>query len=150
MCFRKKDVACASEWFGKAVAIDPARETAYRYWGDALMAAGKTMEARDKFIEAVIAQPGPKPWAALQNWAKRNNCRLTAPKIDRPNLGENPQTMAINPNDVEDAEGTGRSAGIGYSITRAAWRQALFAKTYPMEAQSAFAGGRGRRSGCGG
>jgi len=135
VCFRAKDMACASEWFGKAVAIDPARETAYRYWGDALMAAGKMLEARDKFIEAVIAEPVQKPWAALQNWAKRNNCQLSAPRIDRPRIGGNPQTMLVNPKDVADQEGTGRGAWIGYSITRAAWRQAVFAKKYPNETQ---------------
>ncbi|HXM44345.1 MAG TPA: hypothetical protein VN924_24120 [Bryobacteraceae bacterium] len=60
---------------------------------------------------------------------------MTAPKIDRPAIGGNPQTMTVNPNDLEDKEGTGRSAWIAYSIARAAWRQGLFAKTYPMEAQ---------------
>ena len=135
VCFRKKDVACASEWFGKAVAIDPARETAYRYWGDALMAAGKMMEARDKFIESVIAEPTQKPWAGLMNWAKRNDCQLSAPKIDRPQMNDVPQTMVVNPQDFEDKEGTGRSAWISYSVVRAAWRQALFAKKYPNETQ---------------
>ena len=135
VCFRTRDMACAAEWFGKAVAIDPSIETAYRYWGDALMAAGKMMEARDKFIEAVIAQPGQKPWAALSNWAKRNNCQLSAPKIERPPISDNPQTMTVNPQDLADKDGTGRAAWLSYSITRAAWRQALFAKTYPLEAQ---------------
>jgi len=135
VCFRMKDLTCAGEWFYKAVAIDPARETAYRYWGDALMAAGKMMEARDKFIEAVIAEPSQKPWAALMNWAKRNNCQLSAPKIERPQIGGDPQKLVVTPSDLDDKEGTGRSAWISYSIVRAAWRQALFAKTYPNEAQ---------------
>jgi tetratricopeptide (TPR) repeat protein len=131
VCFRKKDLACASEWFGKAVAIDPARETAYRYWGDALTAAGKTMEAREKFVEAVIAQPSQRPWAALTNWAKKNNLQLTAPKIDRPDIGDDVRKLVINPGGLDD--GTGRAAWINYSITRAAWRQGLFAKKYPNE-----------------
>ena len=139
VCFRAKDTACAADWFSKAVAIAPTHETAYRYWGDALMAAGKMMEARDKFIEAVIAEPGQKPWAGLMNWAKRNDCTLTAPKIDRPKiearLGDNPQTMTVSPQDLEDKDGTGRAAWLAYGITRAAWRQALFAKTYPNETQ---------------
>lgn len=131
VCFRKKDVACASEWFGKAVAIDPGRETAYRYWGDALMSAGKMMEARDKFIEAVIAEPSQKPWASLMNWAKQNNCQLRAPKIEPPKISDNPQTIVVNPNDL--GEDSGRSAWVSYSLTRAAWRQGLFAKSYPTE-----------------
>ncbi|MEJ7616397.1 MAG: hypothetical protein WKF30_05370 [Pyrinomonadaceae bacterium] len=31
----------AGEWFAQAIAINQDRETAYRYWGDALMAQGK-------------------------------------------------------------------------------------------------------------
>ena len=133
VCFRKKDLACASDWFGKAVAIDPGRETAYRYWGDALMAVGKAMEARDKFIEAVIAQPNQRPWAALSNWAKKNDSQLSTPKIERPNVGEDARKLVINPGALDD--GTGRAAWIEYSITRAAWRQALFAQKYPNEKQ---------------
>jgi tetratricopeptide (TPR) repeat protein len=135
VCFRTKDLACAAEWFGTAVAIEPARETAYRYWGDALMASGKALEAREKFIEAVIAEPVQKPWAALANWAKKNNCQLTAPKIERPKIGDDPRTMAVNPAEIDDQDGTGRAAWTGYSVTRAAWRQALFAKKYPHETQ---------------
>jgi hypothetical protein len=36
------------------IAIDPNRETAYRYWGDVLMKQDKMAEARDKLIEAYI------------------------------------------------------------------------------------------------
>jgi tetratricopeptide (TPR) repeat protein len=135
VCFRKKDLACASQWFGKAVAIDPAHETAYRYWGDALMAAGKMVEAREKFIEAVIAEPSQKPWAGLQNWAKRNNCQLSAPKVERPRMGDDPHKLELDPNAIDDKDGTGRSAWIGYSIARTAWRQAIFAQKYPNESQ---------------
>lgn len=120
VCFRKKDVACASEWFGRAVTIDPARETAYRFWGDALMAAGKMLEARDKFIESVLAERTQKPWAALQNWAKQNDCMLSAPKIERPKIGEDARNIALNPADLDDKDGTGRSAWVTYSIVRAA------------------------------
>ncbi len=135
VCFRTKDTACAAEWFGKAVAIDPRRETAYRYWGDALMAAGKNMEARDKFIEAVIAEPTKLPWGSLANWAKKNNCTLSAPKIELPKMSDNPQTVNVDVKDLEGKDDTGRSAWLSYSLTRAAWRQAVFAKKYPMEAQ---------------
>lgn len=135
VCFRRKELARASEWFGKAVAIDPARETAYRYWGDALMAAGKMLEARDKFIEAVIAEPAPKAWAGLANWAKQSDCQLSAPQIERPKISDNPQTVAIDPKDLVEKDDTGRSAWVGYSITRAAWRQEIFARNYPKETQ---------------
>ncbi len=134
VCFRTKDIACASEWFRKAVAIDPTKETAYRYWGDALMAAGKQIEARDKFIEAVIAEPTQKPWGGLMNWAKQNHYVLTAPKIDRPAVSDDPHKMEINHKDLDD-KNSGRSLWINYSITRSAWRLELFAKNYPKETQ---------------
>jgi len=131
VCFRTKNIACASDWFGKAVAIDPGREAAYRYWGDALMSAGKMMEARDKFIEAVIAEPLQKPWGSLINWAKQNNYQLTAPKIVPPTISDNPQIAVVNPNDLD--EDSGRSAWFSYVMTRAAWRHGLFAQSYPTE-----------------
>ncbi len=55
--FRQHQPAFAAEWFAQAVQIDPNRETAYRYWGDALLSADKKDEARIKFIEAIIADP---------------------------------------------------------------------------------------------
>src|SRR6185503_10491864 len=45
--FRSEHFDASGVWFAKAIAIDPNRETAYRYWGDALDAQGKTNEARD-------------------------------------------------------------------------------------------------------
>jgi tetratricopeptide (TPR) repeat protein len=38
--FRQGDMDDAGIWYTKAIAIDPDRDTAYRYWGDALMKAG--------------------------------------------------------------------------------------------------------------
>jgi len=116
VCFRRKDLNCAAEWFGKAIAIDPTHQTAYRYWGDTLMGAGKMLEAREQYIEAVIAEPSRKPWAALARWAQKNNCQLRAPKIDRPpaHAGE---------------------LWAPYTATRAEWRESLFAQNFPAEAQ---------------
>jgi tetratricopeptide (TPR) repeat protein len=54
---RMKDGLNAGSWFAKAIAIDPSRETAYRYWGDALFRAGDRDGAREKFVEAVVAEP---------------------------------------------------------------------------------------------
>lgn len=133
VCFRTKDLPCASEWFAKAVNIEPNTETAYRYWGDALMAGGKMKEARERFIEAVIAQPSPKAWAGLKNWAQKNSCKLSPPRIDRPPISDDVGTVIVNPTDLD--EKAGRSAWLAYSLTRAAWRQALFAKEYPNETQ---------------
>ena len=55
--YRSDHFDAAGIWFAKAIAINPDRETAYRYWGDALEAQGKINEARDKFVDAIVAQP---------------------------------------------------------------------------------------------
>jgi len=33
----QKDLKTAARWFARAIEIDPDRETAYRYWGDAMI-----------------------------------------------------------------------------------------------------------------
>lgn len=61
-----KDTSQASIWFAKAIAIDPDRETAYRYWGDTLFQAGDQTGAREKLVEAVVAEPyGTPPFSEL-------------------------------------------------------------------------------------
>jgi len=47
----------AGEWFARAASINPDRETAYRYWGDALSWQERRDDARAKFVEAVVAEP---------------------------------------------------------------------------------------------
>jgi tetratricopeptide (TPR) repeat protein len=75
----------AQEWFAKAVAINPNAETAYRYWADDLMKLGKVQEARDKFVEAYVTQPGSRlTIAALANWAKGQNITLAQPVVKIP------------------------------------------------------------------
>ena len=72
--FKEHAYNSAGEWFDRAVKINPDRETAYRYWGDALAAGGKNDQAREKYINAVIAEPYNRPpWSALRQWASRVN-----------------------------------------------------------------------------
>ena len=48
-------------WFARAIAVDPNRETAYRYWGDAILKFGNDpAAAREKFIDAIVAEPYSK------------------------------------------------------------------------------------------
>ena len=84
--FRKKDLANASIWFERAIAADPNRETAYRYYGDALDEAGETEKARDAFVNAIIAEPYARsPWMGLQQWAERHSVQLRHPRVPRLN-----------------------------------------------------------------
>jgi tetratricopeptide (TPR) repeat protein len=80
--FRRNDVAAAAQWFDAAIAVDPNRETAYRYAGDALDAAGETDAALDHYLNAVIAEPYSKmPWMGLKQWAQRHHVTLRRPQI---------------------------------------------------------------------
>ena len=72
--FSERAYNSAAEWFAKAIKLDPDKETAYRYWGDALGESGKNDEAREKYINAVIAEPYIRPpWTALRRWTDRVN-----------------------------------------------------------------------------
>jgi tetratricopeptide (TPR) repeat protein len=76
--FQQKQAAFAAEWFLQATRIDPNKETAFRYWGDALLAAGRLDEARSKYIEAIIADPyNQTSWNGLRNWLNRSKSNLT-------------------------------------------------------------------------
>jgi tetratricopeptide (TPR) repeat protein len=67
----QKDLKTAALWFARAIAINPDRETAYRYWGDAIMKYGDDpMAAREKFINAIVAEPYNRlAWQGIQQWA---------------------------------------------------------------------------------
>jgi tetratricopeptide (TPR) repeat protein len=133
--FKQKDYDNSYIWFAKAVAIDPDRETAYRYWGDALDAAGKHVEAREKYIEAIVASPYQRiARTGLTQWADRNKLTLTQPQIDSPDA---PSTNGNNTNITIDASTLGKKDGTEnwmlYSITRASWRGDEFKKHFPNE-----------------
>jgi tetratricopeptide (TPR) repeat protein len=137
VCFKHKDYDASYSWFEKAVAIDPDQETAYRYWGDALYAAGKNVDARQKFIAAVVASPYQRvSWVGLSQWAQRNGLTLSQPKIDSPN------SMVANGNQTNitiDASTLGKKDGTEswmlYEITRISWKDTEFQKTFPNEKQ---------------
>jgi len=90
------------------------------------MMAGRAGEARDKYIEAIIALPAPKSWTALANWAARMNYRVSPPKIDRPQIADTPQAPA---------GGDGQSVWVNYSSARADWRKSVFSEKHPAEKQ---------------
>lgn len=122
-------------WFAKAIAIDANRETAYRYWGDALDAQGKIIEARDKFVEAIIADPyNRNPYVGLTQWAQRHKARLGHPKIEpptSPTTQGGQTTINIDPRTLNSTDGSNN--WLMYSLTRAAWLKSDFFKNYPAE-----------------
>ena len=95
----QKDLKTAAHWFARAIAIDPNRETAYRYWGDAIYKLGNDpAAAKEKFIDAIVAEPYSKfAWQGMQQWAQIEKAEVLAPKIERPAA---PAVDAKNPENI--------------------------------------------------
>ena len=125
----------AGVWFAKAIAIDANRETAYRYWGDALDSQGKTTEARDKFVDAIVAEPFARSaYVGLTQWADRHKAVLRHPKIEPPNSMRtegNQTTLTIDPRTLNSTDGS--NEWLMYNLTRVAWSKGDFFKNYPDE-----------------
>jgi len=133
--FRNDHFNASGVWFAKAIAINPNAETAYRYWGDALDAQGKTNEARDKFIDAIVAEPyGRRAYVGLTQWAQRHKVQLGHPHIVPPNStttqGAN-TTLNIDPRTLDSKDGS--NEWLMYDLTRIAWQKSDFSKNYPTE-----------------
>jgi tetratricopeptide (TPR) repeat protein len=133
--FKMKDYDEAGKWFAKAIAINPDRETAYRYWGDALMQKGEQKTARSKFVDAVIAEPYTKAsWVGLQQWANASQARLASPPITLPKQAVPDEkgnvNVTIDPSKAGDAAS---GAWLVYSTQPMMWRSTEFKKHYPSE-----------------
>jgi tetratricopeptide (TPR) repeat protein len=137
----QKDLNTAAPWFARAIGIDPNRETAYRYWGDAILKLGNDpAAAREKFIDAIVAEPYSKfAWQGLRQWADIEKATLLAPKIDRPAGpvvdAKKPGNVTINidPAATDDKQHPGASAWLMYSLIRAGYRGDEFKKNFPNE-----------------
>ena len=129
-------MAKAGEWFARAIAIDENVETAHRYWGDALMHSGRQQEAKLKFVDAIIAEPGNRRgYVGLTQWGERNRVGMAHPKIEVPvrltMSGEKKLDVYIDPALRESPDGSG--AWEHYAFVRAKWVVEDFAKAYPAE-----------------
>jgi tetratricopeptide (TPR) repeat protein len=133
--FRSVHFDAAGVWFAKAIAINANRETAYRYWGDALDAQGKTEPARDKFVDAIIAEPyGRRTYVGLTQWSERHKVNLGHPKIEPPNSTRSEDgktTLSVDPKTLNSTDGS--SNWLVYDLTRIAWSKGDFFKNYPAE-----------------
>jgi len=143
--FRKEHFAEAGTWFAKAIEIDPDRETAYRYWGDSLDEEGKTEEARDRFVEAIVAEPysGTRAYVGLSQWGQRHRISLSHPNVEIPAGVTSKQPGEVNvtlDSSLFKGAGDGSVAWMMYGMVRAGWmdkkeggRSEKFAKAYPNE-----------------
>lgn len=133
--FRLKDAEKAGEWFARAIQIDPNQETAYRYWGDALMQDGRMKEARDKFIQGLVAYPYKSTsWGGLNGWLSRNKLKYNEIPVkvpDGPKTGDKGQTIiTIDPTQKDSSVA---AAWLVYPMERSLWQSQKFAKEYPQE-----------------
>lgn len=138
MYFKKKEWDKAVEWFARAVLVNPDRETAYRYWGDALMMGqSKKEESRQKFADAIVAEPyNRRAWMGLTQWSQHYAVPLGHPRIVPPtsvsSLKDNKMTITLEQKTVEDKP-DGSGAWIVYGLSRAAWPMHKFAREFPNE-----------------
>jgi tetratricopeptide (TPR) repeat protein len=136
---KQKFMEQAGEWFARAVSINPDMEAAHRYWGDALLAQGKRAEARDKFIDAVVASPGERgAYVGLTQWADKYGVKLAHPEIEVPTsvtpLQGGKMTINLDPKAFGDGKSDdGGAAWVMYGLTRASWATDKFAKEFPQE-----------------
>ncbi|HWW14916.1 MAG TPA: tetratricopeptide repeat protein [Candidatus Dormibacteraeota bacterium] len=135
--YKQHKPGSAGEWFKRAIQIDPNRETAYRYWGDALVSLGDMQTAREKFIQAVIADPyGKNSWMGLNQWA--GWAKVTLNWVRLQDRGTVSQKDDKNINITLDS-GSGKNddptlaAWAGYAMERALWHGDKFKQEFPNE-----------------
>jgi len=134
--FAAQDVNNAAKWYERAIQIDPDRETAYRYYADMLTKEGRVQDARERAIQAVVAEPyNAIPWRGLQQWAQANNLRLTPVHINTPNMvdrkSDGNTNITIDPGWSKDE----MPVWMIYGMTRATWQNEEFKKHFPKAPQ---------------
>jgi tetratricopeptide (TPR) repeat protein len=132
---RKTLFDSAGEWFRKAIAIEPDRETAYRYWGDCLLEYGRDDEARTEFVEAIVAEPYNRlAYSGIGNWANKNQQPIGHPHMEPPNSQTTEggkTTLNVDPRTL--TSGDGSNEWLLYDFTRTSWQKTEFLKNYPNE-----------------
>jgi tetratricopeptide (TPR) repeat protein len=134
--FKQHINGSAGEWFARAVEIDPNRETAYRYWGDALWDLGKGAEARGKYIQAIIADPySQRSWVGMTRWTDHTGLKLNWVRLQ--DKSEVTQKDEENINITLDSsfgkDDPNSTAWLTYSLGRASWHGDKFKKEFPNE-----------------
>jgi len=135
---QKEDYAKAEIWYQKAIAIDPDKETAYRYSATPLMKQRKIDEARDRYIEAFISEPYNRfARGGLIQWGQATQTSLAHPEITIPTNvtfdDKGDAKVNLDASALLGGKDDGSFAWISYGATRSTWRKEKFAKTFPNE-----------------
>jgi tetratricopeptide (TPR) repeat protein len=134
--FKQHQPGFAGQWFANAVQINPDIETAYRYWGDALLGRGDLNEARSKYIEAIVADPyNQTSWGGLNNWLRRSGVKLNWMKLrDRVSVQvKDGKTTVTLDSSLSKDDQLLMTGWLSYGMSRALWMREKFAKEYPNE-----------------
>jgi|SRR6185437_13550132 tetratricopeptide (TPR) repeat protein len=131
--YRQHQLAPAGQWFAQAIKVDPDKETAYRYWGDALLGDQKFEEARSKYIEAIIADPyNSTSWNGLKNWLGRTKLTANWLKLkDGVSVGNKDGKTNITMD--SSLPGKLSAAWLAYGMNHALWINEKFKKEFPKE-----------------
>ena len=135
---QRGDYAQGEVWYNRAIAIDPNKETAYRYSATPLMKQGKTEAARDRYVEAFITEPYNQfARAGLINWGQVTKTNLAHPNISIPTGvtfdDKGNANINLDASALLSGKDDGSFAWISYGATRSTWRKELFAKKFPRE-----------------
>src|SRR5258708_3192404 len=135
---QRPDYEQAEIWYQKAIAINPSRETAYRYSATPWMKQKRYDVARERYIAAYLVEPYSRFSAAgLKQWAQITNTRLGHPSIDLPtNVSYDDKggsTINLDSKALLGGKNDGSFAWITYGVTRSSWKREKFAKAFPQE-----------------
>jgi tetratricopeptide (TPR) repeat protein len=135
--FKQHVNGSAGEWFARATQIDPNREAAYRYWGDALWEMGKSTEARDKYINAIVAEPyNSSSWGGLTQWAQRTKITLNWLRLqDKAKIVATQKGPRVTLDPSLHTEDPMFKPWLAYSGRRLQWQQEKFKQQFPNETQ---------------
>jgi tetratricopeptide (TPR) repeat protein len=135
--FKQHINGSAGEWFARAIQIDPNRETAYRYWGDALWDMGKSAEARDRYLNAIIAEPyNHDSWSGLAQWAQRNKITLNWVRMqDKAKIISTASGPKLTLDPSFHTEDPMFKPWMVYYGRRLQWPQGKFKQQFPGESQ---------------
>ena len=132
---RMNDVARATQWYERAMRLNPDVETAFRYDADMLAKQGDMAKARSMLIHAAVAEPYNKiVWREIRAWALINNTAFSLVYLPIPLPAKDGSPQTANPA-AEQPPAQLVSAWRAYHAVIADWRKGgRFEQRFPQEA----------------